>query len=203
MNYFELAFLELGFSWTTSKCLPYILAFFLGILIFVFLKRLLKSVNKFLKVTFLVIGLVLPFTLYFAWSPIYEGDFSNKYRIENIEKIQQEREHQTFVFIAIPNCKYCKGALKRIEKMIERQPNLNVEVVVCTRKIETLNWYKKFLSEKIKVTQVKYPNLYRRLAKNRFPSFALVQKESIATWEYDYFGVRAMDFIESVFSKQK
>lgn len=199
MNSIEVFLIDLGLSWTASKLVPYVFFGILGLVLSFLFRKKLRSSRKVIKLMGHFILLILPFACYFAWSPIYEGDFSNTFRTAQVEKIQQEREGKQFVVIAIPFCKYCKGAMTRIEKMVEREPNLKVEVVVCTQDSTKLNWYRSFLSNKISITQVKYPILYRRLVGNQFPTFALVEKEQIKVWSYDNFGVRAMDFIEAEF----
>ena len=70
--------LNLGFSWTLSKVLSYILFLIVGIILFLmFRKRVRSRVGKML----LSLIIVVPFAIYFAINPIYEGDFSNDVKV--------------------------------------------------------------------------------------------------------------------------
>ena len=71
-------FLNLGLSYTWSKALPYFILIALGIILGVMLFKRSKSLG--MKIASLV-AIVIPFIVYFAINPIYQGDFSNDSRI--------------------------------------------------------------------------------------------------------------------------
>ena len=197
MNPFESFLLEIGLSWTMSKIVPYLISILIG-LIFVLILR--KKKGKLKPLFSWIIGstlFLLPFLLYFSFSPIYQGDFSNIYRVEHIEQIQKERTSNRLVVISIPYCPYCMGSIEKIKMVKERVPNCEIEYVVCTQDTTSLKWYRAETGNKAQVKQAKYPGFYRQLADGRFPTFAYISKDEIKIWSYDDFGVGALDMIES------
>ena len=70
-------FLGLGLSFTTAKLIPYLLAIILGVCLVLFLRKRWKLKSKILNIGIRTIVFAAPFAIYFAFCPIYEGDFAN------------------------------------------------------------------------------------------------------------------------------
>ena len=222
MNSVELFFLDLGCSWTFSKLFPYLFSILVGIILVLFYKKFFSSrLKNILRTYFLyrkkiiilsfnffiqLILIIIPFILYFAYSPIYKGDFSNN--LVEILKSETEKElgsDKLFV-LSIPGCPHCFNTIDKMMKIKSRIPNIQIEYVVCSKDPETLMPYKdkipniKSVGDLIKVTLAKNPQSISRLASGRFPSFVLVQKNKIFKWSNDNFGVCAVDYVESIFN---
>jgi len=207
MSGVEMSFLDMGFSWTMSKALPYILAVILGlILVYLFRKKLRK--NFIVKWFFRVTLFVAPFFIYFIYSPIYEGDFTNSSNI--IERTEEftELEGKKLVVITIPGCPYCSASIARMKKLKERVPDAQIEYIVCNTwgdsilPQEALEDYIQKGGDAITVRRATNSQGMARLAENgtgiaAFPSFVLVDgNKALKTWGNSNFGVAAMDEVE-------
>ncbi len=198
MSGVEQFFLDMGFSWTVSKALPYILSVLLGIILIIVFKKLFRK-NALLKWTIRLVLLVLPFGAYFAYSPIYEGDFSN-----NGEEIKRMPEHaelsgKKLVVLSIPGCPYCLESIDRMLLMHKRLPDVEIEYVVCaTKDPKTTEWYQEKGGDAIHVRLAENPDAMSALALAHFPTFILVDgdKKPLKRWRNDNFGVMAMDEVE-------
>ena len=105
LNYF-------GLSFTASKFLPYFIAVFLGI---VFSKLLYRhiSASKIIRILFITLITILPFGIYFAFLPIFEGDISNEGI--NIKNNLDLPKNKDLLIIALADCPYCIQSQKTIK----------------------------------------------------------------------------------------
>ncbi|MCH2231489.1 MAG: DsbA family protein [Crocinitomicaceae bacterium] len=200
MNSIELFLLDLGLSWTMSKMLPYIFMVLIGLIIVLLFKKRLKKLGLILRLLIKFIILLIPFVVYFAIAPIYQGDFSNN-SIE-IEKIKDysELKGKKLVVLTIPGCPYCYEALGRMKKLKERVPNIEIEYLVCHPDEETTTWYKDEAGKDVEVKLALNPDAMAQLAVGSFPTFVLVEEDQkLRTWSNDNFGVSAMDELELKF----
>ncbi len=198
MSAIENMFLGMGFSWTISKALPYILAVLIGfILIFLFRKKFAKK--PLLKWAVRLVLLVLPFGAYFLYSPIYEGDFTNSsVEVERIPSYDELNGVKLYV-ISMPQCKYCYGSIDRALRLKERVPEAEIEYVVCSQleDQEYLNWYQEKAGDAINVRFADSTMALNMLAEGRFPTFILADGDKpLKKWSNDNFGVMAMDEVE-------
>ena len=222
MNSVELFFLDLGFSWTFSKLFPYLFSIVVGIILVLFYSKFFSSRLKNISRTYFLyrkktvtlslnfflqfILILIPFSIYFAYSPIYKGDFSNN----SVEILKSEDEKELvsgkFFVLSIPGCPHCFNTIDKMIKIKKRIPNIEIEYVVCSNDPETLRPYQdqipniKLLGDYINVRLAENSEIISRLASGRFPSFALVQKNKIFKWSNDNFGVCAVDYVESIFN---
>src|SRR5690606_40035707 len=131
----------MGFSFTLAKLIPYILSLILGLLIVLFMRKRLRFKSKVLNSLVRIIAFAIPFGVYFAIWPIYEGDFANGgsqvARSVDNEEISGDR----LVVISIPYCPYCKEAMERMKVLKERNPEMTIEYVVCSSDSSTLDFY--------------------------------------------------------------
>jgi hypothetical protein len=197
MSSVEQFFLNSGFSWTISKALPYILSIVLGlILLFLFRKAFKKK--ALLKWSLRLVLLVLPFALYFAYSPIYQGDFSNAGEEIERDPALAELTGDKLIVIAIPGCPFCLEAMDRMHLLHDRAPELQIEYRVCTSDSSALNWYREKAGDAIQVTLADSVIAMSELAQHSFPTFILVKgdKRPLKRWSNDSFGVAALDEVE-------
>lgn len=197
MSSIEQFFLNSGFSWTISKALPYILSILLGlILLFLFRKRFKK--NALLKWSLRLVLLVLPFGAYFAYSPIYQGDFSNAGEEIPRDSTFAELTGDKLVVIAIPGCPFCMEAMDRMKLLHERMPDAVIEYRLCTGDSLAIDWYSEKAGDDIQLSLANNVLAMSELAQHKFPTFILVHGDNrpIKRWSNDSFGVAAMDEVE-------
>ena len=132
-------FLNMGFSWTLSKSLPFILMLLLGILLVFLIRRRLKK--RWMRNTSFVL-LILPFVIYFVVNPIYEGDFSNDFRVESSETSHKEIERGTLSVITIPGCPFCLQSIATLKVMKDRADSKkDINFIVCSQEDSDMKKY--------------------------------------------------------------
>ena len=195
----EQSFIDSGFSFTASKLIPYLITILMGlILVYLVRKRVrfkLRIVNVFLKLVIIAI----PFILYFAFYPIYQGDFTNG--AERVKRTESNAEisGQKLVVIAIPGCQYCEGAMNTVKLLKKRNPSLEIEYIVCSSDSSTTKTYSELGNGEINVRLAKNSRAMSALAKGRYPTFVLSEENlPLTRWSNDGFGVRALDQVESL-----
>ncbi len=199
MNSIERLLLDSGFSWTLSKLLPYILAVLFGAIIIVLLRKRLSRIKKLWSILIKVVILVIPFVCYFAYAPIYEGDFSNDFQTIERTEANAELSGNRLYGLTIPGCPYCFDAIQRMKILKERQPDLQITYIVCTKEVANLDWYKEEAGDVIEVVLAKNSDEMIEIAEHSFPSFVLSKEgEPLKAWPNDSFGVMALDEIEAL-----
>lgn len=193
--------LESGLSWTMSKILPYLAMILLGIVLWIIAKKLLKSVNKYLRLILLLVVFIAPFLLYFVQSPIYQGDFTNNGTLVDQTDATAELTGKKLVVITIPGCPFCYEAIDQLRVMKDRVPALEVEYIVCSSDSTTMDWYQEKGGDFIAVRLAENKDEMAKLAQHAFPTFVLVDnKKALKTWSNDSFGVFAKDEVELEFN---
>lgn len=191
----ERFFLDIGFSWTLSKSLPFILMLVLGVLLFYIIRR--KVSKRWIKISSFAL-IPLPIIIYFLLNPIYEGDFSNNYSIEQKTEDYKELKSGHLAIITIPNCPYCYEALDNLKVIKGRiGSNAKLDFIVCSTDTSSLDWYKEESSNQVNFSLAKNPEALMKLAGGTFPCFAFVSNSGeIRLWSNDGFGVMAKDWVE-------
>ena len=192
MNFFESIFLDLGFSWTASKLIPYILMSILGFVsVYTFHNRIQQKWKKWIVMTILAI---LPFGIYFAIYPIYSGDFVNNHY--SPEKLSSFPKKTLLTVVVLPGCPYCHETIRFMNELLEREPRLNIRYMVVAETNAPLLPFRKNLSKRINVEKSPKPKDWSVMAKGGFPAMILSENHQIVhAWENDQFGVRAIDEI--------
>jgi len=184
--------LSLGFSWTISKALPYVIFLVVGLVLF-FLFR--KKVKSRLGKVLLSLVIIVPVGVYFAISPIYEGDFSNDYRtVSALDSLDFSSDELTV--LAIAHCPYCAGSIEKLNKMIERTEAERINFVVITDQDDVLINYEELACDEISFTTVPSFEKYESISTGRFPTFVYSDGKELSIWHNDGFGVRAIDWVE-------
>jgi len=172
-----------------------------GIVLWVIAKKVLKSINKFLRWGLLLLAFIIPFGIYFSISPIYEGDFSNNSIEVSRSDANAELNGKKLVVITIPGCPFCLEAIDQLLIMKGRVPKIEIEYIVCGSDSTSLDWYKEKAGSEIAVKLADNKEEMAKIAQHAFPTFVLVDNNHpLKTWPNDSFGVFAKDEIELEFN---
>ena len=143
---------------------------------------------------------IVPFTLYFAFYPIYVGDFSNKGATtrSNLEFPFQK----SITVIVLPNCPYCYQSLSLMMKLKKRNPSISISYWVATSDtIPEKTAILRVMPKEFKAIQQHETKAISELTKGTFPCFVISNnKKAVKIWNNNQFGVRALDEIESFFN---
>ena len=198
MNKIETFFLDFGLSWSISKMLPYVICVLLG-LCFVLLFRRIAFRNRWLNRIGSFILFALPFSIYFALYPIYEGDFSNQ-GSKPTSRIQFPSS-KTFTVVVLPDCPYCFQSISLIDKLKSRNPSMPINYWVVSS--DTLPPKTGILSKipyEYEVFQRHDVIEMSKLVLGTFPCFVLSDNGKVQkVWNNNQFGVLALDEIEAFF----
>ncbi len=191
----ESFFIDFGLSWVISKVLPYVFMLIIGVSIQLLMRRVIKrrSINRLLFVWLITF---VPFIIYFALFPIYQGDFSNSYQLKKDLLTHEDIDQYDLVVVTIPNCPYCEESIGVVKKMKKRVPNLKIKYLVCSSKAASLVRFKKMIDDNFEVELANNKDLLAKYVAFNFPSFIRVRDDKMAFWTNDNFGVPARDFIE-------
>ena len=194
MNALETFLLDtLGFSWIWSKLFPYLLFPFLGFLIWLLFRK--RIARKGLRYALLVVLITLPFGIYFAVSPIYEGDFSNdSVKVKLLPELKSGGTKLTV--IAIPGCPFCMESIERMKAFKKRNPKLAIEYRVCSKDPDALVLYKDVADGAFPIVLAENTEQVVDLAGEAFPAFVLTDGNTAKRWSNRTFGLAAMDEVE-------
>ena len=204
MNNLEIFLSHLSFSWTEAKLIPFILAIIIGLFFSViFFKRIktLKSVKIFIS----FVLFVFPFAIYFAYAPIYSGDFSNDfYRPQLKNEFPTAKKLSVYV---LPTCPYCIQATSTLVAMMKKNKQINLEInVLCSNAKEAdkyLNLMKGYGLVKVRSDNPEYLIRHKdllKLTEGQFPTYILSENKMVLkAWHNDTFGVDAMDEVDQFF----
>jgi glutaredoxin len=190
MNFFETIFLNLGFSWTAAKLIPYLMMALLGfILVYTFHRKIQHRVKKWLSMAILCL---LPFGAYFAIYPIYQGDFVNvHFQPKQLEKFPSKL---TLTIVVLPSCPYCHETIKLMNHLNKSYPKLHIRYVVVAESKQAMHAFRSKLNPQIDVQTSKKPKDWIIMAQGGFPCMILSNNKNIIyAWENGQFGVRAID----------
>ncbi|MFA7273167.1 MAG: hypothetical protein WC044_04825 [Crocinitomicaceae bacterium] len=195
----EKILLNLGLSFTLSKLLPYLTMVVIGVLLLRWALRSNRIQNKIAKISIGVLLLLLPFGVYFALNPIYQGDFSTngkKIMVLNSKTILMK---DGLLVLAIPGCPYCFESIAALKEMKKHDPSLKIQFAVTgTEDKSTIEPYVKEADGKFKVVLMENTKALVGETGGKFPTFIMVNKgKAVYAWTNDQFGVRAKDRVEN------
>lgn len=187
--------LNSGLSWTMAKMLPYLLSLFSGALGFHALYQLLKTKNRIVGIIAGVLFMNLIFWTDFKFHPIYQGDFSNGSELFSSEAaILKPTSLNIF---AIPGCPFCHGSIESLKAIKKRQPQLEINFVVCSLDSSSISQYEKPVDGHFKLSLLKDSTTFSQLNIYSFPTFIFTDKTGKKyRWSNDTFGAPAKDFVE-------
>ena len=198
MNQIDYFFLNFGFSWSLAKATPYLFCVLLGVMLVFFLRKI-KLQKKWLKLVFLFVVFTAPFLLYFSFSPIYEGDFTNQGTQPKSAILFPVNKSLTVV--VLPNCPYCYQSILLMKKIKERNPRITINYWVSTQEsISSKTAILKVLPNEFKVTQRHDTDKISELVQGTYPCFILSEKgKAVKLWTNNQVGASALDEMEEFF----
>ena len=207
MNTLEIFLSSLGLSWTLSKLLPYILFLIIGFSFSVIFYKKLKLLKP-LKIIISLAIFVLPFLLYFVYSPIYKGDFSNSgYTVSSENRFPDKKQLTVYV---LSNCPHCIQATSTLKNMLLQNKRICLEIKVIGNHIKDKIKYQRLINQLGGVSLYKKGDSLAqepikamlKLTKCEFPTYLLSENgQAVKAWHNDRFGVRAMDEVDQFFGQ--
>lgn len=195
----EQTFIDSGFSFTASKLIPYLITILIGLILVFLVRNRIRFKFRIINILLKLFIIAIPFIIYFAFYPIYQGDFTNG--AERVKRTESTAEisGEKLVVIAIPGCQYCEGAMNTVKLLKNRNPTLEIEYIVCSSDSSAIQNYIELGEGQITVSLAKNGQAMSKLAKGRYPTFVLSEENlPLTRWSNDGFGVRALDQVESL-----
>ncbi len=186
----------IGFNYTISKALPYLLVILLGVFLSVFAFRKIKP--KIWRIAIALVALLLPFGIYFAIHPIYQGDFNDTTTYYEYSDQTTDISSNTLYVISLPGCPWCKESIKDLRILKDQNPNLNICYLVVSDDESHLNFYTEAMPKDFELKLAKNPQEMAILAKGQYPTFAIKDQEKVNIWSNNSFGAFAFDKIRSI-----
>lgn len=188
---------SMGFSWTLSAIIPYILQFIAGLLIALQFSQLLRAKSRLIQRLVGVLALLATCGIAFAINPIYEGDFANTKSDVVVNVNGETIVKEGLTMVALPGCPYCYGRIGTLNFLKDRNPDLNIEVMLVKEDSLTIANYTKRLLPSIKITATEHGLAVSQVIKGSYPAFLFRTKEGVVKyWKQQDFGTGAQDWIE-------
>lgn len=154
--------------------------------------------SRWLKFSLKIVLLILPFSIGFAFHPIYEGDFALKGQKVLTNHSKSDFKKNGLTVVAIVDCPFCFSSISKLKMIKKRNPNIAIDFVVCTKDKNYITNYIKEAEGVFKIRLAENPDSLALIAGWRFPTFIKVEnKKPVYLWSNDQFGVRAIDQLES------
>ena len=190
-NSFETILLDLGFSWTLAKYLPFLLALLLGWLFFRWVKRI--RMNKWILLPLLALVFCLPFVTYFFFYPIYQPDLYNQsYQPKTL--LNTPPKATTLAVVVLPGCPYCMQTTEVMNRLAKQNKNIKIAYYMVSEDPSVKQTLRKKLDKRIAIRYTKEATLWMLAAEGVFTSYLLFdQRQLKRAWHNTTFGVLALD----------
>ncbi len=186
---------NLGLSLTLSKFIPYLLTILIGIVCAKLLSNHI-SASKIISNIFITLITILPFGIYFAINPIFQGDFSNEGVL--IKKKLDLPKNKDLLIIALADCPYCIQSQKTIKIIHQKNTKIKAEYLIVNGTKQDSIRYARMLNGFASCRTMKNSIPLLQSIQGSFPSFILVRKGKLnKVWSNNTFGVRAWDEVVS------
>jgi hypothetical protein len=190
-NLFEDFLLDIGFSWTLAKYVPYGICLILGFLLFkIWIKIQLKV---WIKIIVLTLVCSLPFGMYFFFYPIYQPDLYNKAYVPKMlpEDIPTQT---TLAVVVLPGCPYCLQTTAVMNRLAAQNTKLHIVYYFVSEDPEALRIFRRKLHKRIALKSGIDATRWMLAAEGVFPSYLLYDHKQLKrAWHNTTFGVRALD----------
>lgn len=182
-----------GYSWTFTKLFPYILCLFFATLVLVSSLRFFKR-----RVLGIIVGVTLFSTIVgvdFGLNIIYQGDFANN--SVSVSSNNPQIKKNALTVITIPGCDYCHGSIEMLKVLKTRNPNLEINFLVCSSDTASLEQYIQPIDNQFDLALLEDLEELNHLGVHSFPTFIFTDKNGKKSlWTNDTFGAPAKDFVE-------
>lgn len=195
MSSIEQFFIEHQFSYTSSKALPFVLLFCLGIIFWFLVKNWIRK--RWIKFTGFLICSLFPISIYFALYPVYENDFTSEPKVIDWPKELEYLPDSSIVVATIPNCRFCAESIEQSNRMLQRNPKLDITYIVLAYRLEDLLTYKKKANPTISFRVANDHRTFLSLSNGVFPCFLKRQGKKGLLWSNNEMGVAALDVLEN------
>ena len=186
---------NLGLSFTLSKFIPYLLTILIGIVCAKLLSKHI-SASKIIRNIFITLITILPFGIYFAINPIFQGDFSNEGVL--IKKKLELPKNNDLLIIALADCPYCIQSQETVKLIHQKKTKIKAEYLIVNGTKQDSIRYARMLLGFASCRTVKNSVPLIQTIQGSFPSFILVQNGKLnKVWSNNTFGVRAWDEVVS------
>lgn len=190
-NPVEFFLLDLGFSWTLAKFLPYFFTLLFGF----FLWKLTTKIRLsfWLRIPLGVSLFLLPFSLYFFFFPIYQPDlFNETYRPKVLPN--EKPKCLTLAVVVLPGCPYCLQTAAQMNRLAAQNTKLKIVYYFISEDPSAARIFRKTLNERIELRYTQDATLWMMAAEGVFPSYLLFDNKRLKrAWHNTTFGVRALD----------
>ena len=188
---------NIGFSFTLSKFIPYVLMILLGLLLVKMIFKKIASLKLLFRILILSVLLLLPFCIYFAIHPIYEGDLSNEGR--EIKEVLNLPKDKDLLIIVLADCPYCIESVKTTKILIDKEKKIKVEYVIVNGEKQDSIKFSRMLKGMATCSLIKNSLPIQQTIQGSFPSFILVvNNKPKKVWSNNTFSVRAWDEIIAI-----
>jgi len=201
MNSIEGFFLANNFSWVAAKLGPYVYFLVLGLLFGLLVVWKLKFKGH-VRILFLISIPIVSLSLYFAFYPIYLGDFSNERKCLNRDSSMSEFKENRLIVLSLPGCPYCLESMERMRIVKQRHPSVTIEYKVCHGDSSALRWFQKKGKNDFEYSLASDVKMTSKLAAGLYPTYVLSNKSILKVWSVEQFGMSAIDEVEETLSKQ-
>ena len=186
---------NLGLSFTLSKFIPYLLTILIGIVCVKLLNKHI-SASKIIRLTFNILTAIIPFGIYFAINPIFQGDFSNDGVL--IKKKLELPKNKDLLIIALADCPYCIQSQETVKLIHQKNTKIKAEYLIVNGTKQDSIRYARMLHGFASCRTVKNSVPLIQTIQGRFPSFILIQNGIFKkVWNNNTFSARAWDEIVS------
>lgn len=186
-------------SWSFSKLAPYLILIIAGMMLALWFRKNVMIQNK-MKQVLLWLILVLPFSIGFAFNPIYQGDFAKKAKQIDKQILYPDFIHTDLLVIVKPGCPFCHESIPMLKRMKKRNPNMRIRMVVCDSSSKELKPFKRHIGSSFDVQLASNADSVAAIANYIFPTFVMVKNNMPdQMWSNDQFGAGAKDILEKYF----
>ncbi len=190
-NIFEDFLLNIGFSWTLAKYIPFVICLILGLLLF----RIWIKIKLSLWFKLIALALVcsMPFGLYFFFYPIYQPDLYNQTYVPKTLP-NKPPSKTTLAVVVLPGCPYCSQTTAVMNRLAGQNKHLKIKYYLVSDDPEARRYFRKRLDPRIDIASDDQAPLWMLAAEGVFPSYLLFDHKQLKrAWHNTTFGVLALD----------
>jgi hypothetical protein len=196
-------FISLGLSYMFSKALAYLLMIALGAFLFVLIGKKSTSLNKIVRTGVRVLALLVPFAIYFALVPIYQGDFGDASRPTKLRNAKTTELTNGLLVLSVPGCPYCMESIASLKQMKTNNPKLNIRFYVCeTTDSRNLKDFENEINGAFPIALLENSIAFVNEMAPSFPLFISVEDgTALKFWTNNEFGAHAKDYLVELSNK--